>query len=510
MFTMHALTGRRAGTVAATSLLIAALLPGPSGAAAPATVDAADGFAPYAASIAADSLAASGIDKTTATRVVKDQPAKTALAERLSRQLGARAAGAYLDARTGAVVVNVVDGAAAGTVREAGATPKTVPNRLDSLNAAIDQLNRTLKVPNTSWQIDIAGNEVVVSISDVVPATERAHVEAAAKSLGALARVETTSGAFVQKIAGGDEIIADQGWICSAGFNGTQGGQNVIVTAGHCTNGYPNWRAGNVNLGPSLNSNFPTDDMGLLRNNGSPPVAGVTLWNGSIQSISSAGNAFVGQSVCKSGRTSYVTCGQVTGLNATVDYGNGAIVYGLIQTNVYAAPGDSGGALFAGSTGLGMTSGGNSVTNFFQPLPEALSAYGVSLYGGGGGGAAKPLYGLNKCVDVQSANSNDGTPITIYDCNNTSAQQWTRVGETFQAYGKCLDIFDNGTANGAPIILWTCTNGGNQRWQFGANNSLYNPQSNRCLDIPGGDTTNGRQLVIWDCNGGDNQRFHHG
>jgi beta-glucanase (GH16 family) len=130
--------------------------------------------------------------------------------------------------------------------------------------------------------------------------------------------------------------------------------------------------------------------------------------------------------------------------------------------------------------------------------------------GGGGGGAAKPLYGLNKCVDVQAANSNDGTPITIYDCNNTPAQQWTRVGETFQAYGKCLDIFDNSTANGAPIILWTCTNGGNQRWQFGANNSLYNPQSNRCLDIPGGDTTNGRQLVIWDCNGGDNQRFYHG
>jgi hypothetical protein len=509
MLGIHARTGRRAGALAAAGLLTAALLPGPTAQAQQAPDDQPpQGFAPYAASVATGSLTASGVDAATAARIVAEQPARTALAERLTRQLGTRAAGVHLDPRTGAVIVNVVDSVAAGTVRKAGATPKMVSHKLETLNAAIEQLNRTATVPNTAWGIDVAANQVVVSISDVAPAADRARVETAAKNLGALARVRTTSGSFKPAIAGGDEIIADQGWICSVGFNGTQGGQNVIVTAGHCTNGYPNWRAGNTAIGPTLNANFPTDDMGLIRNNGAVPVAGVSLWNGSIQSITSAGNAFVGQSICKSGRTTYLTCGAVTNVNVTVNYSAGP-VYGMIQTNANAGPGDSGGALFAGSSGLGITSGIGGGSSFFQPLPEALGAYGVTLYGGGGG-AAKPLYGLNKCVDVQAANSNDGTPITIYDCNNTSAQQWTRVGETFQAYGKCLDIYDNSTANGAPIILWTCTNGGNQRWQFGANNSLYNPQSNRCLDIPGGDTTNGRQLVIWDCNGANNQRFNHG
>ncbi|WP_241780208.1 trypsin-like serine protease, partial [Streptomyces wadayamensis] len=52
--------------------------------------------------------------------------------------------------------------------------------------------------------------------------------------------------------------------------------------------------------------------------------------------------------------------------------------------NVCAEPGDSGGALFAGSTALGLTSGGSGNcssggTTFFQPVTEALSAYGVSI-----------------------------------------------------------------------------------------------------------------------------------
>ena len=77
----------------------------------------------------------------------------------------------------------------------------------------------------------------------------------------------------------------------------------------------------------------------------------------------------------RSGCTTQVHDGTVTGLDATVNYGNGDIVNGLIQTDVCAEPGDSGGSLFDGDTALGLTSGGSGDCTsggetFFQPVPR--------------------------------------------------------------------------------------------------------------------------------------------
>jgi len=51
----------------------------------------------------------------------------------------------------------------------------------------------------------------------------------------------------------------------------------------------------------------------------------------------------------------------------------------LHQTNALVNPGDSGGCLFAGSVGLGITSGKGGGSSCFQPVGEVLSAYGVTL-----------------------------------------------------------------------------------------------------------------------------------
>jgi streptogrisin D len=88
--------------------------------------------------------------------------------------------------------------------------------------------------------------------------------------------------------------------------------------------------------------------------------------------------------VTRSGSTTQVHSGTVTGLDATVNYGNGDIVDGLIQTDVCAEPGDSGGSLFSGSTAIGLTSGGSGDCasggeTFFQPVTEALSAFGAQI-----------------------------------------------------------------------------------------------------------------------------------
>jgi streptogrisin B len=76
----------------------------------------------------------------------------------------------------------------------------------------------------------------------------------------------------------------------------------------------------------------------------------------------------------------------VTALNVSVRYSGhpGGKVGGLIQTTVCAEGGDSGGPLYDGSKALGLTSGGSGNcttggTTFFQPVREAVSAYGVTV-----------------------------------------------------------------------------------------------------------------------------------
>jgi hypothetical protein len=83
-------------------------------------------------------------------------------------------------------------------------------------------------------------------------------------------------------------------------------------------------------------------------------------------------------------RSTGVHSGTVQALNATVNYAEGT-VSGLIKTNVCAEGGDSGGSLFDGSKAIGLTSGGSGNcssggTTYFQPVTEALSVYGVSVY----------------------------------------------------------------------------------------------------------------------------------
>lgn len=70
-------------------------------------------------------------------------------------------------------------------------------------------------------------------------------------------------------------------------------------------------------------------------------------------------------------------------MDATVNYPEGTVT-GLIETDVCAEPGDSGGPMFSEGVALGVTSGGNGDcakggTTFFQPLPEAMESLGVRL-----------------------------------------------------------------------------------------------------------------------------------
>jgi GH18 family chitinase len=113
-----------------------------------------------------------------------------------------------------------------------------------------------------------------------------------------------------------------------------------------------------------------------------------------------------------------------------------------------------------------------------------------------------------QCVDVQWANTANGTAVQLYACNHTAAQWWTRGDDgTFRALGKCLDVTGGSTANGTQVQLWECNATGAQVWQPQSDDTLRNPQSGKCLDATGWSSANGTRLQIWDCHAGSNQRW---
>ncbi|GHB07477.1 MULTISPECIES: S1 family peptidase [Streptomyces] len=253
----------------------------------------------------------------------------------------------------------------------------------DQLRAAGDAV-LAADVAGTAWNADPATGRLVVTVDSTVSQAEINRIRKSAGANAGALRIEHTPGTFSTLISGGDAVYASS-WRCSLGFNVRSGSTYYFLTAGHCTDGAGTWYADSGRttvLGSTSGSSFPTDDYGIVRYTNTSVAKPGTVGG---QDITSAANATVGMAVTRRGSTTGTHSGTVTGLNATVNYGGGDIVRGMIRTNVCAEPGDSGGPLYSGTRAIGLTSGGSGNcssggTTFFQPVTEALSAYGVSVF----------------------------------------------------------------------------------------------------------------------------------
>ncbi|MEV0724721.1 S1 family peptidase [Micromonospora purpureochromogenes] len=299
----------------------------------------------------------------------------------LTAALGAdRTAGSYVDA-SGRTVIAVTDARAAATVRAAGGQARLVTRSTAALERAQSRVD--LGVTGTATYVDPVTNQVVVGVDSTVSAADRARIGAAVAASGGSARTTDLAGTLSMRISGGDAIYGG-GYRCSLGFNVRSGSTYYFLTAGHCTDLSASWYANSAlstKLGDRTGSSFPGNDYGIVRYT----TTSVAI-EGSVgsQDITAAGDAYVGQAVTRRGSTTGTRTGTVTGLNATVRYAEGT-VRGMIATNVCAEGGDSGGPLYAGSTALGLTSGGSGNCRtggqtFFQPVKEALSKYGVAVF----------------------------------------------------------------------------------------------------------------------------------
>jgi streptogrisin B len=278
---------------------------------------------------------------------------------------------------------------AATALLQSPATSATSPSHVDAAATSSHHVSqsklaaarhgvRDSGVKGVAWYTKPGTKKVVVTVDKTVSKSEVAKIRRSAGKGESHLIVRHTDGKFRPLLSRGAAIYGGQ-YRCSLGFNVRSGSTYYFLTAGHCGKVASTWYTNSNHstvIGPTVGYSFPGNDYALVQytNTSLSHPGGFT-----------AANAYVGEYVTRTGSTSGTHSGTVQALNVTVNYQGEGTVSGLIQTNVCAEPGDSGGPLYDGTKAIGLTSGGSGDctsggTTFFQPVTEALNAYGVSIY----------------------------------------------------------------------------------------------------------------------------------
>jgi streptogrisin C len=342
-----------------------------------------------------------------ARRLLVQQAGVDGLAETMSARLGPDYGGAWFDQRTGKLVVAATGPERAALARSARTETRVVRYSLQTLRGIMATLDAAARQDQRrmsaaiSWAVDVQRNQVVVNVhkgqAGALGPLVAAYGDAVSVQESTLNPVLTTD--FLD---GGDPFNG-----CSVGFNVTKDGVGHFLTAGHCGKAGDNVQSGGVFVGSFVQSFFPFFDDALVR------VDNTALWTqggwvfaytddpGIVYRIAGYRDSPVGTAVCKSGRTSKVTCGTVTGKDETVNAFDGTgrflgPVTGMTRDTACAEPGDSGGSNFSitsdGNFAEGMSSisdltadgrcrekvGGQS-TMWFFPVADSIAFYGVTL-----------------------------------------------------------------------------------------------------------------------------------
>ncbi|MCX5262876.1 S1 family peptidase [Streptomyces sp. NBC_00199] len=340
------------------------------------------------------------------------------LASQLEKLLGDAFAGSYYDDTGKQLVVNVVNVSGdknnvVAQAEKAGAKVREVENSKAELEAAAKTLKTKATVPGTSWAVDPRTNKILVTADSTVTGKKWDRIDSTVQSLGSsMATIKKSAGTLKPLVSGGDAIFGG-GARCSLGFNVTAGdGSPAFLTAGHCGVAAKQWSDSETGqpIATVDQATFPGDgDFALVKYDDANTQAPSEVNTGQQKvAISQAAEATVGTQVFRMGSTTGLKDGQVLGLDATVNYPEGTVT-GLIQTDVCAEPGDSGGSLFTqDGQAIGLTSGGSGDCTvggetFFQPVTTALAAVGATL-GDGGVGAGDAVGGGEAGAGAVDAN----------------------------------------------------------------------------------------------------------
>ncbi|KAJ3507120.1 hypothetical protein NLJ89_g6487 [Agrocybe chaxingu] len=127
------------------------------------------------------------------------------------------------------------------------------------------------------------------------------------------------------------------------------------------------------------------------------------------------------------------------------------------------------------------------------------------------GSTLHPNGNANKCLDVRGANYANGTPVQIYDCNQTPAQRWIlNRGSTKVQLAETNFCLDAGSTpgNGVGLKIWQCyDNLPAQQWYYTDDNRIALEGQGLCTDLTDGILTNGNQVQTWQCTDGNTNQI---
>jgi streptogrisin C len=348
-----------------------------------------------------------GVSRDEAVRRLSIQELQGALADRLARELGERAAGSYIDRASATLVVNVLDERAAEQVRAAGARPALVRHSSVELERVRDRLMTAARDGSgrvDSSYVDVETNTVVVTVLPGAddPATTR-YLDLV-RAEGTIAEVRPSTGPGGQAsviIYGGRRMVASGG--CSAGFLVKDASWNVLMTtAAHCVWLQPDVYVQSVAVGNHFGQRGYTNgdyDEGVVWN-WYPSFwiqkPQVLRWNGMVRTVTGSSQAPKNAVVCKSGITTGWSCGTVLNFNVWKweFYPDNVWrqVFGLTEFSACVLPGDSGGPVMWGGHAQGTISWSNFIVNsngstqcsatpraLFQPIAATLWRSGLQL-----------------------------------------------------------------------------------------------------------------------------------
>ncbi|KAH6890179.1 G-X-X-X-Q-X-W domain-containing protein [Coprinopsis sp. MPI-PUGE-AT-0042] len=110
---------------------------------------------------------------------------------------------------------------------------------------------------------------------------------------------------------------------------------------------------------------------------------------------------------------------------------------------------------------------------------------------------------MEKCLDVRGGLLENGTPVQLYDCNDSPAQNWVYHRGTGQVRVKGTDFcLDSGSdvTNGSQMKIWQCfDNLPAQTWTLTWDDRLVRAGTGLCLDLTNGSRVNGNIIQTWTC-----------
>lgn len=151
--------------------------------------------------------------------------------------------------------------------------------------------------------------------------------------------------------------------------------------------------------------------------------------------------------------------------------------------------------------GLVMASLGLMTAGAAVSAPAASAAVSTAALRGADSG---------RCLDVPGGSTENGTELTLWDCNGGSNQQWSydTATKALGVYGdKCLDSESGSAVNGMAVLIRDCTGGTTQQWDVVSGGTVRNVGLGLCLDAAELGVANGTPVQLWSCNGGGNQQW---